>query len=155
MEKWQISEIAYYIVNDKQFNSKKEAEDYSLKLFLVTELKKIMDKIRKSNSNFKDTIRILSDNKTICYEIYKVPLIDTWNTGHYGCTGMLVDRSIYKKFTSIGDIMNFAEGRFIMGELFEVTDSIDLEKLSTVCDQETLDKITLYKEMINKLKSII
>ena len=155
MERWQISEIAYYIVNDKQFNSKKEAEDYSLKLFLVTELKKIMDKIRKSNPNFEDTIRLLSDNKTICYEIYKEPFIDTWNAGHYGCTGEPEDRSIYKKFTSIKDIMNFAEGRFIMGELYEVADSIDLEKLSTVCDQETIDKITLYKEMINKLKSII
>lgn len=154
MEKWQILEIAYYEVDDKQFYDKKEAEDYSLKLFLVTELKKIMDKMRKSDPNFKDTIRMLNDNKTICYEIYKEPFIDTWNAGHYGCTGEAEDRSIYKKFTSIKDLMNFAKGKIIIEKLFRVADSIDLERLSIICNQETIDKMTLYKKMINKLKNI-
>lgn len=107
MERWQIQQIAYYEVNDQQFYDKKEAEEYSLKLFLVTELKKIMDKRRKANPDFEDTICMLRDNKTICYKIYKEPYVDTWNAGHYGCTGEPEDRSIYKKFTSIKDFIKF------------------------------------------------
>ena len=36
----------------------------------------------------------------------------------------------------------------------KATDSIDLDQLSLVCNQETIDKMTLYKQMVNKLKDI-
>lgn len=49
--------------------------------------------------------------------------------------------------------MNFTERKFIIRELYKIADSIDLEQLSIICNQETIDKMNLFKKMINKLKN--
>ena len=40
-------------------------------------------------------------------------------------------------------------------ELFKIADSIDIEKLSMICAEEAINKMNLYKSMVEQLKTKI
>lgn len=148
MENWQVNKVFYYEVNGKKFYNKSEADEYSLKLFLTEEITKLW---RKSKVWDDHSIYMDDDNKTIIVCIYHEPLVDDWNVGHYGCTAPTInDKNEYKKYSTIQEFYKYYDS-FIV-ELFKIADSIDIEKLSMICAEETLNKMNLYKSMIEKLK---
>lgn len=146
---WEVKTINYYEVNDHQFNTESEAEDYALKLFLIQEINKLLDKAKS-----KDHVCILRDNKTLVYKEYHKPFVDTWNAGHYGCTGEPEDRSVYRKCEDLKEFVQYYQVSYYIGELYKIADNINIEQLSLVCDEETIQQMTLYKNMVDKLKTI-
>lgn len=151
MENWQINKIFYYKVNNKKFHNEINAEIYSLKVFLVEEINKLW---RKNIIYNNYSIYLDKDNKTIVVHIYREPIIDNWNVGHYGCTEpTIIDKSIEYKYNSIKEF--YDHNKEIIEQLFDIADSINLEKINIVCDKETIDKLFLYKEMIEKIRSNI
>lgn len=148
MENWQVNKVFYYEVNGKKFYNKSEADEYSLKLFLTEEITKLW---RKSKVWDDHSIYIDNDNKTIIVCIYHEPLVDDWNVGHYGCTAPTInDKNEYEKYSTIQEFYKYYDS-FIV-ELFKIADSIDIEKLSMICAEETLNEMNLYKSMVEKLK---
>lgn len=151
MENWQVNKVFYYEVNGRKFYNKSEADEYSLKLFLTEEITKLW---RKSEVWNDHSIYIDDDNKTIIVRIYHEPLVDDWNVGHYGCTAPTIkDKNEYKKYSTIKEFYKHYDS-FIV-ELFKVANSIDIEKLSMICAEEAINKMTLYKNMVEQLKTKI
>lgn len=151
MENWQVNKVFYYEVNSRKFYNKSEADEYSLKVFLIEEITKLW---RKSKVWDDHSIYIDDDNKTIIVRIYHEPLVDDWNVGHYGCTAPTInDKDEYKKYSTIQEFYK-DYGSFIV-ELFKIADSIDIEKLSMICAEETINKMNLYKSMVEQLKTKI
>lgn len=151
MENWQVNKVFYYEVNGKKFYNKSEADEYSLKLFLTEEITKLWKKSKVWDDH---SIYIDDDNKTIIVCIYHEPLVDNWNVDHYGCTAPTInDKNEYEKYSTIKELYKHYDS-FIV-ELFEVADSIDIEKLSIICDKEAINKMTLYKNMVEQLKNVI
>lgn len=151
MENWKINKIFYYEVNGVKFYNKDEANDYSIKLFLTNEINKLM----KKSSVYKNYSTYVSDKdyKTIIVYIYKEPFVDTWNAGHYGCKGEEVNRSETEEYTTIKDYCE----RFkpLIEKLFTITDSIDIENLSFIQNEETVEKMVNYKKMVKNIKQYI
>lgn len=151
MENWQVNKVFYYEVNGRKFYNKSEADEYSLKLFLTEEITKLW---RKSEVWDDHSIYIDDDNKTIIVCIYHEPLVDDWNVGHYGCTAPTInDKNEYKKYSTIQEFYKHYDS-FIV-ELFKIADSIDIEKLSMICAEEAINKMNLYKSMVEQLKTKI
>ena len=151
MKNWQVNKVSYYEVNNRKFYNKSEADEYSLKLFLVEEITKLW---RKSKVWDDHSIYIDDDNKTIIVCIYHEPLVDNWNVGHYGCTAPTInDKNEYKKYSTIQEFYKHYDS-FIV-ELFKVADSIDIEKLSMICAEDAINKMVLYKTMVGQLKNVI
>lgn len=151
MENWQVNKVFYYEVNGRKFYNKSEADEYSLKLFLTEEITKLWRKSKVWNDH---SIYIDNDNKTIIVCIYHEPLVDDWNVGHYGCTAPTIkDKNEYKKYSTIKEFYKHYDS-FIV-ELFKVADSIDIEKMSMICAEEAINKMTLYKNMVEQLKTKI
>lgn len=151
MENWQVNKVFYYEVNGRKFYNKFEADEYSLKLFLIEEITKLW---RKSKVWDDHSIYIDDDNKTIIVRIYHEPLVDNWNVGHYGCTAPTInDKNEYEKYSTIQEFCKHYDS-FIV-ELFKIADSIDIEKLSMICAEEVINKMNLYKSMVEQLKTKI
>lgn len=103
---------------------------------------------RQRNNNIDD------DNKTIIVCIYHEPLVDDWNVGHYGCTAPTINnKNEYEKYSTIQEFYKHYDS-FIV-ELFKIADSIDIEKLSMICAEEAINKMNLYKSMVEQLKTKI
>lgn len=135
MENWQVNKVFYYEVNGRKFYNKSEADEYSLKLFLTEEITKLW---RKSKVRNDHSIYIDDDNKTI---------IDS-------CTAPTInDKNEYKKYSTIQEFYKHYDS-FIV-ELFKIADSIDIEKLSMICAEEAINKMNLYKSMVEQLKTKI
>lgn len=120
-------------------------------MFLTEEVNKLW---RKSEDYNDYSTYIDEDNKTIIVHIYHEPIIDNWNVGHYGCTNStVIDKSKNEKYNTIKDFYKVYNS--VIEELFKIADSIDLEKLSIVCTEDTLNKIASYKNMVEQLKTKI
>lgn len=149
MKDWQINKVFYYEVNNRKFYDKNEAEEYSLKVFLVNEINNLWDK-KEGYDNY--SIFIDKDNKTIIKHIYHEPIVDNWNVGHYGCTEpTIIDKSVEYKYNSLKEF--YEHNKEIVEELFSIAAAIDLEKISIVCNKETTNELLLYKEMVEKIRS--
>lgn len=131
MENWQVNKVSYYEVNGRKFYNKSEADEYSLKLFLTEEITKLW---RKSEVWDDHSIYIDDDNKTIIVCIHHEPLVD-------------------EKYSTIQEFYKHYDS-FIV-ELFKIADSIDIEKLSMICAEEAINKMSLYKSMVEQLKTKI
>lgn len=150
-ENWQVNKIFYYEVNGRKFYNKSEADEYSLKLFLTEEVDKLW---KKAGGCDNYSIYIDDDNETIVVHIYHEPIIDNWNVGHYGCTEpTVIDKSENRKYNTIREFCKIYIST--IKELFEIADSIDIEKLSVICTEEAINKMALYKSMVEQLKNKI
>lgn len=151
MKNWEVEKVNYYQVNNKKFFDESEANDYALKLFLVEEISKIL----KKNSFYdKYSFYIDDDNSTIVVHIYQEPYYDNWNVGHYGCTEpTVIDRSRTHKYKTIKHFCNIYESA--TKKLFEIADSINIANISTVLDEDNVENMKKYKEMVNKIKNAI
>lgn len=150
MGEWKINRIFYYEVNNKKFDNKEDAEEYALKLFLVGEIDKLFDKEGYNNYS----IYIDDDNKTIVVHIAREPIIDDWNVGHYGCTEpKVIDKSEDKKYKTIQEFCERYSS--LTKKLIEISDSINVDSLELICDEEIINEIVDYKDMVEKLKNAI
>lgn len=151
MEKWQVNKVFYYEVNSIKFHDKSEADDYSLKLFLVEEIAKLW---RKSKVFSEYSIYMDKDNKTIIVHIHREPIYDNWNVGHYGCTEpTILDPSITERYCTINEFCKSYNS--IVKKLFNIADSINIDNMSMFCNEEAVNKMLLYKKMIEQIKNLM
>lgn len=151
MENWRVNKVFYYEVNSIKFNSKSEADEYSLKLFLTEEITKLW---KKSKIFSEYSIYMDKDNKTIIVYIYREPIYDNWNVGHYGCTEPTVlDRSTTERYSSIKEFCKSYKSA--IKKIIDIADSINIDNISMICNEETVNKMTNYKNMVEQIKGIM
>lgn len=93
-------------------------------------------------------------NKSEADEYSLKLFLDNWNVGHHGCTEpTVIDKSENRKYNTIREFCKIYIST--IKELFEIADSIDIEKLSVICTEEAINKMALYKSMVEQLKNKI
>lgn len=151
MEKWAVKKVFYYEVDNKKFYNKVDADEYALKIFLIEEITKIWKKCKLYNDY---SIRIGDDNKTIIVHIHREPYYDNWNVGHYGCTQpKIIDRSTNEKYNTIQDFCKSYSSA--IKKIFDIADSIDIEKMSMIYNEDEVNKAIVYKDMVEEIKKFI
>lgn len=146
IEKYEIKQVAYYEVNNKQFTNKSDAEEYALKIFIVENLTKVWAKDRYCQ---KYLICVESDGEFL----EAIPDGYKWKSNCCNSKVIGGDNTLYKRFKNIKDLYTY--NKQYIERIFNASDSIDVDKLSLICDEDAIRRVILYKNMVDKIKHII